>query len=119
MDSFAITGDLPVTNPQGEIVAKVVVSLQVVAVVANHPPQYTGPTTMTDLVVNVGRQLQGIDPDAGDTIRWTIDPANEADATVSVSGLFTPKRPIGTPGNPATIIVHMDDGHSDTGQLKL
>jgi hypothetical protein len=89
--------------------AKVTQILNVIAVDANDPPQYTGPTTINDLVVGVGRQLVGMDPD-GDTIAWTIDPADKDKAELTTAGILTMKVPYGSTGTPAPITVYLDDG---------
>jgi hypothetical protein len=86
------------------ILAKVSQILNIIAVDANAPPQYTGPTTINDLVVGQGRALQGFDPD-GDTIIWSIDPADEAKATVTTGGILTAIVPLNGP-----ITVWLDDG---------
>jgi hypothetical protein len=89
--------------------AKIAVVIDVVAVAQNAPPQYTGPELINDLVVGAGRQLQGFDPD-GDPIVWSVDPAHEADVTVSPAGVLTAKHPLGAQGSPVAITVYMDDG---------
>lgn len=111
MDNFTVSGDLPGLNAQGVTVAKVSVALQVVAVaVANRPPVYTGPNPLPQMTVGVAVQLQGTDPDTGDVITWTADPAHAADVIVTSTGMLTAKIPLGSPGAPKTITVFMDDG---------
>jgi len=66
---------------------KVAVGITISAVAPNAPPQYTGPTTINDLVVGVGRQLEGFDPD-GDLVTWSIDPADASVASVSPAGVL-------------------------------
>lgn len=87
------------------ILAKVSAVITVRAVNANAPPQYTGPTTINDLVVGLGRALLGMDPD-GDPIVWSIDPANSAQASVTPQGVLTPLVPL----DGVAITVWLDDG---------
>lgn len=89
----------------GTIVAKVSVVLTLTAVASNAPPQYTGETVINDLVINVGRQLEGFDPDS-DPITWSVDPANAAQVSVSPSGVLTPLVAL----DGAAVTVFMDDG---------
>ena len=87
--------------------AKVAIVVTITAVNPNGPPQYTGPEVIDDLVVGVGRQLDGFDPD-GDAIAWSIDPNDESFASVSSSGVLIAKAP--TEGR--AITVWLDDGKS-------
>lgn len=91
-----------VTDREGTEMAIKTQVINVVIVRPNDPPQYTGPTTINDLVVGVTRQLQGMDPD-GDQITWTMDPSPLA--TISTSGVLTP-----TQAGTGAITVHLDDG---------
>lgn len=86
------------------ILAKVAAILNVVAVEPNAPPQYTGPTDINDLVVGVGRQLEGFDPD-GDSITWSLDAADAERATVSPEGVLVMTAPYD-----GAITVWLDDG---------
>jgi len=88
--------------------SKVAVVITITAVQPNAPPQYTGPDIIDDLVVGVGRQLDGFDPD-GDTVQWSIDPADEAFATVSASGVLTAL----APSEARAITVWLDDGKAE------
>lgn len=92
-----------------EIMAKVQVVINLIAFKPNSPPQYTGPTTINDLVIGVGRQLQGFDPD-GDTITWSVDPAFKDLVDVTPGGILTPKVALGTPEQPQAITIWLDDG---------
>lgn len=112
MENFSVQGELPVTNAQGVIVAKVTVSLGVIAVTSDAPPQYTGPNPINDLVVDVGRQLQGMDPD-GDPFTWSVDPADADKVNVTAGGMLTAKKPLGAQGAPETVTVYMDDGKTE------
>jgi hypothetical protein len=86
-------------------VAKVAFVLTLTAVDANDDPQYTGPEVINDLVIGVGEQLQGFDPD-GDTITWSVDPAHADKVTISPSGVLTALVPL----DAAAITGYMDDG---------
>jgi hypothetical protein len=90
------------------ILAKVAAILNVIAVEPNAPPQYTGPTDINDLVVGVGRQLEGFDPD-GDSLTWSIDPANAEQGTVSPEGVLVMTTPYD-----GAITVWLDDGKTTT-----
>lgn len=91
------------------IVAKIQVVINLVAVKPNAPPQYTGPTTINDLIVGVGRQLVGFDAD-GDAITWSVDPEFEALVEVTPGGVLTAKVPLGTDGKPQAVTIWLDDG---------
>lgn len=92
-----------------EIMAKVQVVINLIAVKPNSPPQYTGPTTINDLVIGVGRQLVGFDAD-GDAITWSVDPEFEALVEVTPGGVLTAKVPLGTDGKPQAVTIWLDDG---------
>lgn len=92
-----------------EIMAKVQVVINLIAFKPNSPPQYTGPTTINDLVIGVGRQLQGFDPD-GDTITWSVDPEFEALVEVTPGGVLTAKSALGASGVPQAVTIWLDDG---------
>jgi len=85
--------------------SKVAVGITITAVNPNAPPQYTGPDVINDLVVNVGRQLEGFDPD-GDIVTWSIDPADASVASVSPAGVLEALAPTAD----HAITVWMDDG---------
>lgn len=87
------------------ILAKVSAVITVRAVGANAPPQYTGPTSLLDLVVGQGRALQGFDPD-GDAIAWSVDPADAAKVGVTAGGVLTPLVPLAD----VAVTVWLDDG---------
>lgn len=89
--------------------AKVAVILNLVASKPNAPPQYTGPTTINDLVIGVGRQLQGFDPD-GDQITWSVDPEFEGLVEVTPGGVLTAKSSLGVGGTPQAVTIYLDDG---------
>lgn len=97
-----------------EIMAKVQVVINLIAVKPNSPPQYTGPTTINDLVIGVGRQLQGFDPD-GDTITWSVDPEFEALVEVTPGGVLTAKSALGASGAPQAVTIWLDDGKPTSG----
>ena len=84
---------------------RLAVVLTLTAVPANAPPQYTGPLTINDLVVGVGRQLQGFDPD-GDTVMWSVDPVDVSKVSVSAQGVLTPLLAL----DGAAVTVWLDDG---------
>lgn len=84
---------------------KISVVLTLSAVLSNAPPQYQGPTTITDLVVGVGRQLQAFDPD-GDRITWSVDPTDAAKVSLTAGGVLTALVPL--VGEAITIF--LDDG---------
>jgi len=108
MEQYYISGQLDVRNqPEGVIMGKTVVSISFTAVAANAPPQYTGPSAINDLVVSVGRQLQGFDAD-GDQFTWSFkDPAAASGKmTLTSGGLATALVPL---ANQAYEIV-LDDG---------
>lgn len=96
----------------GEIMAKVQVVINLIAVKPNAPPQYTGPTTINDLVVGVGRQLIGMDAD-GDAITWSVDPKNAEAVSITPGGVLTALRDLGANGVPEAITIYMDDGRPD------
>src|SRR5262245_48696878 len=60
MTEYVLSGE--VKNATTGEVMKITVQLQLAAVKSNAPPQYTGPTTILDLVVGVARPLQFMDP---------------------------------------------------------
>ena len=84
---------------------RLAVVLTLTAVPANAPPQYTGPAIINDLVVGVGRQLQGFDPD-GDTVMWSVDPADVTKVSMSVQGVLTPLLAL----DAIPVTVWLDDG---------
>lgn len=97
--------DANITNERGEVVGRVATVITLTAVPANAPPQYTGPSVINDLVVGQGRALQGFDPD-GDVIRWSIDPADAARASVSADGVLVALEPLAN----VAVTVWLDDG---------
>jgi hypothetical protein len=116
MGDYFIAGELPVRNSQGEIMAKVTVTIGIVATRPNGPPQYTGPAVLNDLVVGVGRQLQYMDPD-GDNVTVSVPPEFAAKVAVQ-NGILTPLVELGTvdpespqgPKRPEPIVIELDDG---------
>jgi hypothetical protein len=97
-----------------EILMKLNTVIMVRAVNANAPPQYTGPSSIGDLVVGVGRALQGFDPD-GDVIRWSLTNPETDGQKVSVTpeGVLTALVPLGSSAAPSTLVaisVTLDDG---------
>lgn len=108
--SILAIAEAKITNQLlGEIMAKVAVILNLVASKPNAPPQYTGPTTINDLVIGVGRQLQGFDPD-GDTIAWSVDPEFKELVDITPGGVLTAKTALGTAGTPQAVTIWLDDG---------
>lgn len=106
MTDYFVSADVRRDNPTtGAIVAKIAIVLTLAAVQSNAPPQYTGPSSILDLVVGVGRQLQGFDPD-GDTIVWSIGPDDAAKVSVTSGGILTAI----TPMSGAPVTVFLDDG---------
>jgi hypothetical protein len=95
------------------ILAKLNAVIIVRAVAPNASPQYTGPAVIDDLVVGVGRALEGFDPD-GDQITWSLtNPEADADqVSLTAQGVLTALVPLGgdasSPGVP--IAVTLDDG---------
>lgn len=87
------------------ILAKVSAVITVRAVQPNSAPQYTGPTSMLDLVVGQARALEGFDPD-GDQITWSVDPASASKVSVTPGGALTPLVPL----NDEAVTVWLDDG---------
>lgn len=98
-----------------EIMAKVQVVINLIAVKPNSPPQYTGPTTINDLVIGVGRQLQGFDPD-GDAIAWSVDPEFKELVDITPGGVLTAKTALGVAGAPQAVTIWLDDGRPDANQ---
>lgn len=97
-----------------EIMAKVQVVINLIAVKPNAPPQYTGPTTIKDLVIGVGRQLEGFDPD-GDPVAWSVDPEFAALVDVTPAGVLTAKTALGANGQPQAVTIYLDDGKPTIG----
>jgi hypothetical protein len=84
--------------------------IMVRAVNANSPPQYTGPSTINDLVVGQGRALQGFDPD-GDVITWSLtDPVDGQKVSITPQGVLTALVPLGSSDSLVPITVTLDDG---------
>lgn len=104
-ETLHISGDVRRNSTEGEIVAKVSAVITLTAVPANAPPQYTGPASINDLVVGVGRQLQGFDPD-GDTITWSVAAADATKISVSAGGVLTALQPLSN----AAVTIELDDG---------
>ena len=88
-----------------DLVAKVAQIITIIAVPANAPPQYTGPTLLNDLVVGSGYALEGFDPD-GDPITWSIDEQDAAKASVTPAGVLTPLIPL----DEVAVTIYLDDG---------
>ncbi len=89
-------------NTAEQILAKVSAVIHVRVVNPNAPPQFTGPSEITDGVVGQTRALTGFDPD-GDTIAWSMDA--HALATISPAGVLTLNQ-----AGEGDITVYMDDG---------
>lgn len=110
MTDYFVNADVRRDNPMtGAIVAKVTVVLSLLAVLPNAPPQYTGPTTITDLIVGVGRQLQFMDPD-GDPVTVTVKAAFAQKCSVTPQGVLVALVPLGAGGVPEAVEIELDDG---------
>lgn len=111
MTDYFIRAEVRRDNPTtGDVVAKVSVVLNLIAVKPNAPPQMTGPTTITDLVIGVPRALEGImDPD-GDIVTVRVKPGFESKISVTPQGVLMALVALGSAGQPEAVEIELDDG---------
>jgi hypothetical protein len=108
-----LAGDI--SNPQGEVMAKVTVVLSIIAVAPNAPPQMDpAARTITNLTVGVPRALGGISDPDGDQVTVTVKAGFENKISVTPAGVLTALVPLGNAedGISEAVEIELDDGKS-------
>lgn len=106
MANMHLTGQMDVREtPGGPVLSRVDATLVFLPLNQNTPPQYTGPSVISDLIVGVGRQLQGVDAN-GDPITWSVPAAHASKISITPGGVLTALVPLTN----SVVQVVLDDG---------